>query len=130
LESDKFKQVASAQAVPARCNSIYSGTPSVHIREVLNYFDPVAGSTDSETIDRFVVSGAGVACLINTRLVSYYDNRTTGNPVGTTSVSVIEGLTSETPAQRQIAGFGPIGSGLNKVQMPIGLKIDRSLLGH
>jgi hypothetical protein len=130
LLSDQFKTVSVTEKVPAKCASGYTGDTSTHLREILSYVDPVGGSTDSETIDRWVVSGVGVACLANTRLVTYYDNRDTGSEIGSTSISVLQGLQSETLSQRnrEIVGFGPVGG--SHAILPSTLKVNRSLLGH
>jgi hypothetical protein len=132
LLSDQFKQIAAAIGVPARCHSSYTGTHSVELAETLSYVDPVNGYTDAETINRFIISGVGVACLTNTRLITYYDNRKTGNQIGTTSISVTQGLTSYTPAkghERQVVGFGVTGGvGVSGgIQYPIGLKLEKFL---
>jgi hypothetical protein len=128
LLSDTFKQIASAAPVPARCKSNYTGQSSVELRESLSYVDPIQGSTDVETTDRFVISGIGVVCANNTRLISYFNNRTNGELAGTTSISVLQGLAtytaSRTKGPDEIVGFGPFAGPGARLPLPLGLKLD------
>ena len=57
----------------------------------------VAGTTDSEVIDRFVVAGTGVVCITATRTVTTYANRSTGSLVSTTTYGEAQGLQTYTP---------------------------------
>jgi hypothetical protein len=129
LLSDEFKQVASAEAVPAKCKSSYTGQKSVHLTEALSYVEPVEGFTDNETIDHFVISGIGVVCITNTRLIEYYANTTSGMLAGTTTIAVNQGLTafapSRTKGHQDIAGFGIMTGGISRPMLPLGVNLEK-----
>ena len=97
LLSDVFEEIASKEPVPPRCKSTYDGQSSANLREFISNVDPVAGTTDSEVIDRFVVAGTGVVCITATRTVTTYANRSTGSLVSTTTYGEAQGLQTYTP---------------------------------
>jgi hypothetical protein len=97
LLSDVFEEIASKEPVPTRCKSAYDGQLSANLREFISSVDPVAGTTNQEVRDKFVVPGTGVVCVTETRTVTKYDNRTTGAEVEKTTYSGAQGLQTYTP---------------------------------
>jgi hypothetical protein len=97
LTTDQSRDLGQAQ-VPKKCGST-AGQTARELRETLTDLDVVRGTYNVETIDTFVVAGAGTVCIDHQRLLDTYDNRGTGQLSTAERFNETIGLSGETLAK-------------------------------
>jgi hypothetical protein len=110
LTSDTKKDIGP-KAVPSTCGKTTAGQAAEMLAETYSFLDVVTGKYYLEDTDTYVVSGEGVACVIEKRTIDIYDNLATGALLSSETLDSIDGLTSETlkkmNAAHEIVGFAP-----------------------
>jgi hypothetical protein len=110
LTSDTKKDIGP-KAVPSTCGKATAGQAAELLSESYLFLDVVIGKYYLDATDTYVVSGEGVACVIEKQTTDTYDNLATGALLSSETVATISGLTSETlkklNATHEIVGFAP-----------------------
>ncbi len=85
---------AGVVAMPKTCGT-QAGGKAKHLKLAFTQLDTVAGFTDAQTDDLYVIPGEGLVCKLESIVQTNYDNENTGTVTSVDTTTLSEVLTSE-----------------------------------
>jgi hypothetical protein len=85
---------AGVVAMPKTCGT-QAGGKARHLKLAFTQLDTVAGFTDAQTDDLYVIPGEGLVCKLESIVQTNYDNENTGTVTSVDTTTLSEVLTSE-----------------------------------